>query len=250
MKLSILIPVFNEVETIRAVIDLVTNIDIEGEKEIVVVDDGSTDGTRKYLSANYSAKMESDCVHGLSFFALAPKVKIGAILHDKNRGKGAALITAMRFCSGDVIVIQDADLEYDPADWKVMLDLIVVRKVADVVYGSRFYGKPHRSLNYHHYIANRIISVFFNILYNQTLTDIEVCYKMFTREAMKSLRLSQPDFGIEIQLGAQFAVQKRLRIYETGISYYGRDYVAGKKIDWKDGVKALWYLIRFRVRPY
>jgi len=250
MKLSILIPAFNEIKTIRAVIDLVTRIDIDGEKEIVIADDGSTDGTREYLSANYSAKPENACADGLSFFTLASGTKIGAVLHDKNRGKGAALITAMRFCSGDVIVIQDADLEYDPADWKTMLDLIVVRKVADVVYGSRFYGKPHRSLNYHHYVANRLISILFNILYNQTLTDVEVCYKMFTREVMKTLRLSQPDFGIEIQLGAQIAAEKRFRIYEMGISYYGRDYAAGKKINWKDGIKALWYLIRFRVRPY
>lgn len=250
MKLSILIPAFNEIATIQAVIDLVTNIDIDGEKEIIIVDDGSTDGTREYLLANYSAKPESVCADGLFFLTLTPKVRVGAVLHDRNRGKGAALITAMLFCSGDVIVIQDADLEYDPADWKAMMDLIVVRKVADVVYGSRFYGKPHRSLNFHHYIANRLISVLFNILYNQTLTDIEVCYKMFTREVMNTLKLSQPDFGVEIQLGAQLAAQKQFRIYEMGISYYGRDYIAGKKINWKDGIKALWYLIRFRIRPY
>ena len=143
-------------------------------------------------------------------------------------------------------VIQDADLEYDPNDWGAMYDLIADRKVADVVYGSRFYGRPHRSLYYHHYLANRLITVLFNILYNQTLTDIETCYKMMRREVLQSLHLTTSDFGIEVELSARIAQQRTLRIYELGICYYGRTYTEGKKINWKDGVKALWYLIRFK----
>jgi hypothetical protein len=127
-----------------------------------------------------------------------------------------------------------------------MYELIAVRKVADVVYGSRFYGRPHRSLYYHHYMANRLISTIFNILYNQTLSDIEVCYKMFTREVRDSLRITCNDFGVEVQLGAQIALARRWRIYEVGIQYFGRTYDEGKKINWRDGLKALWYLVKFR----
>ena len=127
-----------------------------------------------------------------------------------------------------------------------MFDLIAQRKVADVVYGSRFYGRPHRSLHFHHYLANRLISTVFSLLYNQTLTDVQVCYKMFTRDVKDSLRITVNDFGIELQIGAQIALARRWRIYELGIQYYGRTYAEGKKINWKDGVKALWYLIKFR----
>lgn len=152
----------------------------------------------------------------------------------------------MKAATGDIVVIQDADLEYDPQDWGQMYDLIAIRKVADVVYGSRFYGRPHRSLFFHHYMANRVISLLFNLLYNQTLSDIEVCYKMFTREVLQSLSLSCDDFGIEVEMSAQIARNRKLRIYETGISYYGRTYDEGKKINWRDGVKALWYILKFR----
>jgi hypothetical protein len=148
-----------------------------------------------------------------------------------------------------VLVIQDADLEYDPDDWREMYDLIVAKKVADVVYGSRFYGKPHRSLYFHHYLANRLISLIFNILCNQTLTDIETCYKMFTREVLNSLNITSNDFGIEVQISCQIALAHKWRIYETAIHYYGRTYHEGKKINWKDGLKALWYLVRYRFNP-
>jgi glycosyltransferase involved in cell wall biosynthesis len=151
--------------------------------------------------------------------------------------------------TGDVIVIQDADLEYDPNDWSRMLPLITDRQTADVVYGSRFFGRPHRSLYFHHYLGNRLISLIFNLLYNQMLSDIEVCYKMFTSEVLKDLRLTSDDFGVEIEISAQIARAKRWRIYEVGISYYGRTYVEGKKINWRDGLKALMYLIIFRIRP-
>jgi glycosyltransferase involved in cell wall biosynthesis len=169
--------------------------------------------------------------------------------HEKNRGKGGALQTGLGRATGDVIVIQDADLEYDPADWASMWDLIVKRDIADVVYGSRFYGRPHRSLNYHHYMGNRIISLIYNVLYNQTLTDVEVCYKMLRREVLDTLKLTALDFGIEVQISAQIALARRWRIYEVGISYYGRTYEEGKKINWRDGVKALWYLVRYRLFP-
>src|ERR1700745_3391403 len=150
--------------------------------------------------------------------------------------------------SGDVVVIQDADLEYDPNDWSRMLPLIVERKVADVVYGSRFYGRPHRSLYFHHYLGNRLISALFNLLYNQMLSDIEVCYKMFTKEVLKELRLTSEGFGVEIEISAQIARSRRWRIYEVGISYYGRTYDEGKKINWMDGLRALVYLFKFRLQ--
>ena len=154
--------------------------------------------------------------------------------------------TGFAHASCNVIVIQDADLEYDPEDWSRMLPLIVDRQVADVVYGSRFYGRPHRSLYFHHYLANRLISFLFNLLYDQMLSDIEVCYKMFTSDVLRELKLTSDDFGFEIEISAQIARAKRWRIYEVGISYYGRSYDEGKKINWLDGLKALAYVVRFR----
>ena len=170
------------------------------------------------------------------------------LFHDVNRGKGGAIKTAMRAATGDIIVIQDADLEYDPADWARMYHLIATRKVADVVYGSRFFGMPHRSLYYHHYLANKLISILFNLMYNQTISDVEVCYKMMTRDVMRSLRLTCDDFGIEVEMSAQIALGRKWRIYECAVAYYGRTYAEGKKINWRDGLKALWYLVKFRVR--
>jgi glycosyltransferase involved in cell wall biosynthesis len=176
----------------------------------------------------------------------AGAIRIKVILHARNLGKGGALRTGFAACTGDVVIIQDADLEYDPVDWAPMYDLIAIRGVADVVYGSRFSGRPHRALYFHHYMANRLISLLFNGLYNQTLSDIEVCYKMMSRAVLESLRLTCNDFGIEVELSAQIARAKTWRIYEVGITYYGRTYAEGKKINWRDGVKALWYLLKFR----
>ena len=173
-------------------------------------------------------------------------VTVRVLYHERNRGKGAALQTGLAVAGGDVIVVQDADLEYDPEDWGQMYDLIAVRKVADVVYGSRFYGRPHRSLYFHHYLGNRLISFLFNVLYNQTLTDVEVGYKMFSREVKDSLHITCDDFGFEIQISAQISLARQWRIYEMGIQYFGRTYAEGKKINWKDGVRALWYMLRFR----
>ncbi len=197
------------------------------EKEIVVVDDGSNDGTREILNR---LKEEKD-------------LKI--IFNEKNMGKGYALRKGFENSTGDIIVIQDADLEYDPNDWNEMLKLILEDK-ADVVYGSRFYGKPHRCLYFHHYLGNKLISFLINFLCDITLSDIEVCYKMFKRDVLKDINLKQNDFGFEVEFTVKVAKSKKWRIYETGISYYGRTYKEGKKIRWKDGFKALWYIFKYR----
>ena len=255
MKLSVIIPAYNERYTIGPCVVKVAAALPHVEKEIVIVDDCSRDGTREWLRAQVEGLARRDgalelsgsgdlqAVAGNSAFAFR------VLYHETNKGKGGALQTGFQAASGDVVVVQDADLEYDPADWAAMYDLIAVRRVADVVYGSRFYGNPHRALYFHHYMANRLISFLFNTLYNQTLTDIEVCYKMFTRAVLDSLRITANDFGFEVQFSAQVALARRWRIYEIGISYFGRTYDEGKKINWKDGVKALWYLVRFRWRP-
>lgn len=249
--LSILMPVYNEIDSIAAILDRVEAALPDVTKEIVIVDDGSRDGTRAWLSERFPSTVDEKSIgHGVSPACWLPSGCLARVIfHSRNKGKGGALQTAMRAATGDVLIIQDADLEYDPDDWRVMYDLVAVKKVADVVYGSRFYGKPHRSLYFHHYVANRLISLIFNILCNQTLTDIETCYKMFTRQVLNSLRLTAHDFGIEIQISMQIALNRRWRIYETGIHYYGRTYLEGKKIGWTDGLKALWYLFRYRVRP-
>lgn len=252
-SLSVIMPAYNEIHTIGEILVRVARALPDVRKEIVVVDDCSGDGTRDWLTRNIPAAK-------LAFTALALDEKgdlvasvgegapceIVLLLHERNQGKGKALQTGFAASSGDVVVIQDADHEYDPVDWDVMYGLIARKEVADVVFGSRFTGTPHRSLYYHHYLANRLISSIYNLMYNQTLTDIEVCYKMFTREVLQTLRLSAVDFGIEVQMSAQIARARRWRIYETGIHYYGRTNEEGKKINWKDGMKALWYLVKFR----
>ena len=256
MLLSVIIPVFNERLTLPAVLPAIAAALPEVSKEIVIVDDGSTDGTREWLRANFP----SDGGHFATITAgpdgidlrpvesgTEPAIEIRVLYHPENRGKGGALKTGFAAATGAVLVVQDADLEYDPNDWRRMYDLVAYRQVADVVYGCRFYGAPHRSLYFHHYLANRLISFLFNILYNQTLMDIEVCYKMFRREVLDGIELRCADFGIEIELSAKIAKARRWRIYETGISYFGRTYDEGKKINWRDGVKALWYLVKFRV---
>jgi glycosyltransferase involved in cell wall biosynthesis len=246
--LSILMPVYNEIGSIAAILDIVRDTLPNVRKNIVLVDDGSRDGTRDWLTERFPVNKEEDSGPRKSH-DLSPSCSITVIFHTRNKGKGGAIQTAMRAADGDVIVIQDADLEYDPSDWIVMYGLIAEKKVADVVYGSRFYGKPHRSLYFHHYLANRLISTIFNVIFNQTLTDIETCYKMFTREVLRSLNITANDFGIEVQISAQIASARKWRIYETGIHYYGRTYHEGKKINWKDGLKALWYLLKYRMNP-
>jgi len=252
--LSIIIPAFNERETLGMVLATVSRALPTVNKEIVVVDDCSKDGTREWLRANFPDGPRTGSridvgPDGNVTFSAAPAdsaVTVRPFYHERNEGKGGGLQTGLAAVTGDVIVIQDADLEYDPQDWAPMYDLIVVRKIADVVYGSRFYGRAHRSLYFHHYFANRLISLIFNVLYNQTLADIEVCYKMFTREVKDSLRITANDFGFEVQISAQIALAHKWRIYELGIMYFGRTYDEGKKINWKDGMKALWYLFKYR----
>jgi glycosyltransferase involved in cell wall biosynthesis len=175
-----------------------------------------------------------------------PSTTICTLFHDQNCGKGAAVRTGFGVATGDVLVVQDADLEYDPTDWARFWPLFT-NNIADVVYGSRFHGQPHRSLYYHHYAGNRLISFLFSILFDQILTDLEVCYKMFARSVLPLLTLRCNDFGFEIEFSCNVARARTLRIYEVGISYYGRTYAEGKKITWKDGIKALYYLIRFRL---
>ncbi len=230
MKLSIVIPVYNEKDYIEKVIEMVENVKLNYpvEKEIVIVDDGSNDGTREILN-----RLKEE------------KKYLKIVFQEKNMGKGAALRKGFETCSGDIIVIQDADLEYDPNDWNEMLRLILEDK-ADIVYGSRFYGKPHRCLYFHHFLGNKLISFLINFLCDITLSDIEVCYKMFKREVLNSINLKQNDFGFEVEFTVKVAKQKRWRIYETAINYYGRTYKEGKKIKWKDGFKALWYILKYR----
>jgi len=256
--LSVIIPVYNEARTLGRILLQVVRAIPEVPKQIVIVDDCSTDGTSEWLRRNLAhldgvwCGMSLNGAGELDLSADAPQSQVGfwfiILFHERNRGKGAAVRTGLSRASGDVIVIQDADLEYDPDDWSRMLPLIVDRRVADVVYGSRFYGRPHRSLYYHHYLGNRLISVLFNLLYDQMLSDIEVCYKMFTSDVLRELKLTSEDFGFEIEISAQIARARRWRIYEVGISYYGRTYDEGKKINWLDGLRALVYLVRFRIR--
>jgi glycosyltransferase involved in cell wall biosynthesis len=255
--LSVVIPVYNEARTIGRVVLQVAGVLPGVRKQIIIIDDCSSDGTSQWLRRNL-ARAEG-VWHGIALdgdgeLCLSPEgaqddagFSFTILFHDHNRGKGAALKTGFARAAGEVIVIQDADLEYDPHEWSQMLPLILDRKVADVVYGSRFYGRPHRSIYYHHYMGNRLISLLFNVLYNQTLTDIEVCYKMFKREVLQELRLTSDDFGFEIEISAQIALARHWRIYEVGISYFGRTYDEGKKIDWRDGIKALLYLFKFRL---
>ena len=215
-------PVYNEIGTIGEIVKLVAEALPDIEKELVIVDDGSRDGTRDWLVAHFGpVTAEFELLLGnsqtpIQAVEFSDKLTAKAVFHDKNKGKGASIRTAMKICSGDIIVIQDADLEYDPSDWEIMYELIGVRSLADVVYGSRFYGKPHRSLYYHHYLGNIFISILFNVLYNQTLTDIEVCYKMFTRTVLETLNITSNDFGIEVQISAQIALNRNWSIYETG----------------------------------
>ena len=256
MRLSVVIPTYNERQTLGAVLVAVARSLPKVTKEIIVVDDCSKDGTREWLQTNFpdgprsGSSLALDAKSNLVFSQQSgsPSISIRPIYHDRNRGKGGALRTGFAEFSGDVLVIQDADLEYDPDDWAQMYDLIAVRKVADVIFGSRFYGRPHRSLYFHHYLANRLISFLVNVVFNQTLTDIETCYKMMTSSVARSLHLTTNDFGIEVEMTAEIARQRNLRIYELGICYFGRTYAEGKKINWKDGLKALWYILKFRLR--
>jgi glycosyltransferase involved in cell wall biosynthesis len=225
-KLSIIIPAFNEKDTIAKTIRLVSNTKITGiKKEIIVINDGSTDGT---LTAIKSVKSG----------------KIRIIDKRKNEGKGAAIRDVLKIASGDVIIIQDADLEYNPHEIVELLDP-VRNGLADVVYGSRFTGRgPHRVLFFWHMIGNKSLTLLSNALTNLNLTDMETCYKMFTKDVAKKLRLKENRFGFEPEFTIKIA-KMRARVYEIGISYLGRSYSEGKKIGWRDGLRAVYCLLKY-----
>ena len=223
--LSVVIPVYNEVRFVHELVRRVTEQPFR--MELILIDDGSTDGTRELLP---------------QIAAEFPQARV--LLHPQNRGKGAALRTGFAEAKGEIIVIQDADLEYDPRDYPRLLEPILDGR-ADVVYGSRFLGGPHRVLNYHHYLANRTLTGLSNALTNLNLTDMETCYKIFRREVLDGIRLSSDRFGFEPEFTARIA-RAGLKIYEVPISYSGRDYDEGKKITWRDGVAALWIIVKSR----
>lgn len=226
MRLSIVIPVFNERGTLPTLLENVARVSLD--KEILIVDDGSTDGTREYLKG----------------LAQQPREGVRVLFHDRNRGKGAALRTGFREVAGDLVIIQDADLEYDPQDYPALLEPILDGR-ADVVYGSRFLGGPHRVLFFWHYVGNKILTLISNMLTNLNLSDMETCYKVFRSEVVKNLVFSSDGFDIEAEMTVKIA-RAGYRVYETPISYSGRDYSAGKKITWKDAFPTLWALIRYR----
>jgi glycosyltransferase involved in cell wall biosynthesis len=226
--ISILIPVYNEKNTIEEILHRVRAANTGGlKREIVIVNDASTDGTDEVLAR----------------LPKADDIKI--ISHPQNKGKGAAIRTALEHATGDVLLIQDADLEYDPSDYPVLLKPILDGR-ADVVYGSRFLGGPHRVLFFWHFAANKFLTILSNMLCNLNLSDMETGYKVFKRKCVQGLNLKSDRFGIEPELTAKLA-RRRYRFYETPISYSGRDYSEGKKIGWKDGIAALWFIFRYRL---
>lgn len=229
MKISIVIPVFNEVHTIEEIVKRVKKANIRGiTQEIIIVDDYSTDGTREKL-------------HALK----KKKGNLVILQHSRNLGKGAALKTGFSVARGDVIIIQDADLEYDPREYGRLLEPILDGR-ADVVYGSRFLGGPHRVLYFWHTVGNKFLTLLSNALTNINLTDMETCYKVFKRSILKEINIKSNRFGFEPEFTAKVARQK-LRIYEVPISYSGRTYDEGKKITWADGVKAIGTILWYRI---
>jgi glycosyltransferase involved in cell wall biosynthesis len=228
MILSIVMPVFNERATLATIIQRVMAVNIDCEKELVIVDDASTDGTRELLQSMQAERR--------------PGMKI--ILHEDNQGKGAAIRTGLQHTTGEVVLIQDADLEYDPADYPRLLDPFF-KGQADVVYGNRFHGGVHRVLYFWHALGNQVLTFLSNLLTNLNLSDMEVGYKVFRADVLKQIRLRSNRFGFEPEVTAKVA-KMGCRIYEVPIAYHGRTYAEGKKITWKDGVAALWCLIRYR----
>lgn len=225
--LSVVIPCYNEVDTIEAILEAVSASDVDS-KEIIVVDDFSTDGTRDKLQE------------------LMAGGGIEVAFHERNQGKGAALRTGFAKAKGDIVIVQDADLEYDPREYPKLLEPILEGR-ADVVFGSRFAGgESHRVLYFWHYLANKALTLASNMFTNLNLTDMETCYKAFRREIIQKIEIKENRFGFEPEVTAKLA-RTGCRIYEVGISYSGRTYSEGKKIGWKDGVRALWCIVRYNV---
>ena len=226
-KLSIVIPCYNELNTIHELVNLVKASPYP-DKEIIVVDDCSTDGTREVLKDSIESQVNT------------------VIYHEVNQGKGAALRTGIKAATGNMVIIQDADLEYDPKEYQKLTQPILEGK-ADVVYGSRFMGdEPHRVLFFWHSVGNKFLTLLSNMFTDLNLTDMETCYKVFKREIIQSISIEENRFGFEPEITAKIAKQ-RCRIYEVGISYSGRTYKEGKKINWKDGVRAIYCILKYNI---
>ena len=224
--LSVVVPCFNEIDTIEKVIKKIKNSSVR-DKEIIIVDDYSNDGSREYLNSLIDDE-------------------INIKFHDRNKGKGAAINTGIKYAKGKIIIIQDADLEYDPAEYPNVINPIIDNK-ADVVYGSRFKGgQPHRVVYFWHRVGNGFLTVLSNIFTDLNLSDMETCYKAFKRDVIKNIKIEENRFGFEPEITAKIS-KKNYRIFEVGISYYGRTYKEGKKIGWKDGIQAIWCIFKYNL---
>ncbi len=230
MKLTIVIPVYNEMATLQELVGHVLAVQLDGfEREIILVDDFSTDGSRELVDT-----------------LAAGNASIRAVYHERNQGKGASLQSGFKEATGDIVLIQDADLEYDPNDYGALLQPIIEGR-ADVVYGSRFVGGDcHRVLYFWHSIANRFLTLLSNMFTNMNLTDMEVCYKAFRREILEQITLCENRFGIEPEMTAKVA-RLQCRVYEVGVAYHGRTYEEGKKIGMRDGFRAIWCILKYNV---
>lgn len=227
MKLSVVIPCYNEVKTLHEIIAAVKASPIE-TIEIVIVDDYSTDGTRELLEKEIAGSVDK------------------VVYHDRNQGKGAALRSGFKEVTGDIVIVQDADMEYDPQEYPILIDPILKDR-ADVVFGSRFTGGgPHRVVYFWHMVGNKFLTLLSNMFTNINLTDMETCYKVFRREIIQSVTIQEDRFGFEPEITAKIA-RMNCRIYEVGISYYGRTYAEGKKIGWRDGFRAIFAILKYNV---
>lgn len=227
MKLSVVIPCFNEIGTIGQVVEAIKASPVKN-CEIIIVDDCSIDGTRELLKSKIESQVDQ------------------VIYHSKNRGKGAALRSGFAAATGDIVIVQDADLEYSPQEYYLMTEPIINNK-ADVVFGSRFQGgRPHRVVYYWHMVGNKFLTTLSNMFTNINLTDMETCYKAFRREVIQSIKIQENRFGFEPEITAKVA-KMECRIYEVGISYYGRTYKEGKKIGWKDGIRAIFCILKYNL---